>query len=104
VRTPITPDVIPARVYNHLNPLKGRVDRATLEYIRRVYEDLDDWHKEWDGEALPFRHGSRHLELTFWASSLSEIHRRNLAPESVLIRMLAAELYYAKVRLLCLSR
>lgn len=34
-----------ARVYDHLQPLKGKVDHHTLAYIRRVYADLDSWFR-----------------------------------------------------------
>lgn len=65
---------------DHLQPLKGKVDAHTLAYIRRVYADLDHWFAEWDA-----------------------IMSKTLDEESVLRKMLLADLHYAKLWVVCVA-
>lgn len=65
---------------DHLQPLKGKVDAHTLAYIRRVYADLDGWFSEWD-----------------------HITGKSYAEESVLRKMLLADLHYAKLWVVCVA-
>ncbi|KAG7529494.1 hypothetical protein FFLO_05601 [Filobasidium floriforme] len=68
------------RVWTHLHPLRGRIDTTTIDFVRRVSNDLLAWHAEWRT-----RHLQKHEE------------------ESVLVKLLDAELYYAQLWTACVA-
>lgn len=68
------------RVWTHLHPLRGRIDSTTIDFVRRVSNDLLAWHAEWRT-----RHLQKHEE------------------ESVLVKLLDAELYYAQLWTACVA-
>jgi hypothetical protein len=68
------------RVAEHLNPLHGKVDSQTISFVKRAFADLQDWYREWHG-----------------------IHRQRYDEESVLVRLLEAELVYAQLWTVCVA-
>jgi hypothetical protein len=78
----MTDVVIPplVRVWDHLHPLHGRVDSATIEFVRRISNDLITWHSEW-----------------------RTMHLQRCDENSVLVKLLDAELYYAQLWTTCVA-
>ncbi|KAF4621202.1 hypothetical protein D9613_000678 [Agrocybe pediades] len=68
------------QIYDFLAPLNGQVNANALALIRRANEALDDW---WSG--------------------CDELHRRTMDQDSLLRKVLAGELHYAKLWLVCVA-
>jgi len=68
------------QIYETLSPLNGQVNHTTLAYIRRANASLDKWWSDCD-----------------------ELHARTLEEDSLLRKMLAGELHYAKLWLVCVA-
>ncbi|KAI0088000.1 hypothetical protein BDY19DRAFT_892049 [Irpex rosettiformis] len=68
------------QIYETLSPLNGQVNHNTLAFIRRANVALDKWWQDWD-----------------------ELHRQSLDEESLQRKILAGELYYAKLWLVCVA-
>ncbi|KJA19930.1 hypothetical protein HYPSUDRAFT_143069 [Hypholoma sublateritium FD-334 SS-4] len=68
------------QIYDFLAPLNGQVNNNALALIRRANEALDDW---WTG--------------------CDELHRRTMDQDSLLRKVLAGELHYAKLWLVCVA-
>ncbi|KAI0682416.1 hypothetical protein BC835DRAFT_1299457 [Cytidiella melzeri] len=68
------------QIYETLSPLNGQVNHNTLAFIRRANVALDKWWQDWD-----------------------ELHRQSMDEESLQRKILAGELYYAKLWLVCVA-
>ncbi|KIK96659.1 hypothetical protein PAXRUDRAFT_825716 [Paxillus rubicundulus Ve08.2h10] len=68
------------QIYDTLAPLNGEVNHNTLAFIRRANVALDKW----------------------WADC-DELHRPTMDEESLLRKILAGELHYAKLWLVCVA-
>ncbi|KAF9531621.1 hypothetical protein CPB83DRAFT_848474 [Crepidotus variabilis] len=68
------------QIYEFLAPLNGQFSGNTLSIIRRANDALDKW----------------------W-SSCDELHRRTMDQDSLLRKILAGELHYAKLWLVCVA-
>lgn len=68
------------RVYETLAPLHGKVDAQTVSFVRRMFTSLAEWHHEWDA-----------------------IHRQHHSGDSVLVKLLEAELVYAQLWTVCVA-
>ncbi|KAF7793852.1 hypothetical protein EIP86_004973 [Pleurotus ostreatoroseus] len=68
------------QIYETLSPLNGQVNHNTLAFIRRANVALDKWWQDCD-----------------------ELHRETLDEESLPRKILAGELYYAKLWLVCVA-
>ena len=68
------------RVVEHLAPLHGKVDSQTISFVERMFSDLHDWYLEWYA-----------------------IHRLKYDDESVLVKLLEAELVYAQMWTVCVA-
>ncbi|PPR07388.1 hypothetical protein CVT26_013704 [Gymnopilus dilepis] len=68
------------QIYDFLAPLNGQVNNNALALIRRANEALDDW----------------------W-TNCDELHRRTMDQDSLLRKVLAGELHYAKLWLVCVA-
>ncbi|KDR75908.1 hypothetical protein GALMADRAFT_97916 [Galerina marginata CBS 339.88] len=68
------------QIYDFLAPLNGQVNNNALALIRRANEALDEW----------------------W-SNCDELHRRTMDQDSLLRKVLAGELHYAKLWLVCVA-
>nr|GAT56380.1 predicted protein [Mycena chlorophos] len=68
------------QIYETLAPLNGRVDHSTLAFIRRASVSLDKWWKDCD-----------------------ELHQQTMDENSLLRKILAGELHYAKLWLVCVA-
>ncbi|PPQ67296.1 hypothetical protein CVT25_005880 [Psilocybe cyanescens] len=68
------------QIYDFLAPLNGAVNNNALSLIRRANEALDDW---WSG--------------------CDELHCRTMDQDSLLRKVLAGELHYAKLWLVCVA-
>ncbi|KAF5348683.1 hypothetical protein D9758_006841 [Tetrapyrgos nigripes] len=68
------------QIYETLAPLNGQVNHNTLAFIRRANVALDKW---WQG--------------------CDELHRRTMDENSLLRKILAGELHYAKLWLVCVA-
>lgn len=71
---------IVVRVVDHLSPLHGKVDAQTISFVRRMFTDLQSWYREW-----------------------YSIHRTKYDEESVLVKLLEAELVYAQLWTVCVA-
>jgi len=68
------------QIYETLAPLNGQVNHNTLTFIRRAYVALDKW----------------------WADC-DELHRQTMDENSLLRKILAGELHYAKLWVVCVA-
>ncbi|KAF6760337.1 hypothetical protein DFP72DRAFT_1062307 [Ephemerocybe angulata] len=68
------------QIYETLIPLNGQINHNALAFIRRANIALDKWWTEHD-----------------------ELHRKTMDQESLLRKLLAGELHYAKLWLVCLA-
>ncbi|KAF9012314.1 hypothetical protein BDQ17DRAFT_1232266 [Cyathus striatus] len=68
------------QIYETLAPLNGQVNHNTLAFIRRANVALDKWWQEHD-----------------------ELHRRTMDQDSLLRKVLAGELHYAKLWVVCVA-
>lgn len=68
------------QIYETLVPLNGQVNHNTLSFIRRAFVALDNWWSEHD-----------------------ELHRRTMDQDSLLRKILAGELHYAKLWVVCVA-
>lgn len=68
------------RVWETLHPLRGRIDTSIIDFIRRVHNDLLQWHNEWRA-----------------------IHLRKHDENSIMVKLLDAELYYAQLWTACVA-
>ena len=71
---------IRVRVVEHLGPLHGKVDAQTISFVKRIFSDLQDWHREWHG-----------------------IHRQKYDEQAVLVKILEVELVYAQLWTICIA-
>lgn len=62
----------------HLNPLHGKADAATITFVRKMFDDMEAWFSEW-----------------------RNIHQARYGEDSVLMRMLEVELAYAELWTVC---
>ncbi|KAJ7703197.1 hypothetical protein B0H17DRAFT_922430 [Mycena rosella] len=69
-----------SQIYETLAPLNGQVNHNTLAFIRRANVALDKW---WD--------------------DCDELHRQTMDENSLLRKILAGELHYAKLWLVCVA-
>jgi hypothetical protein len=72
--------LLPAQIYETLAPLNGQVNHNTLAFIRRANVALDKWWQDCD-----------------------ELHRQTMDENSLLRKILAGELHYAKLWLVCVA-
>lgn len=68
------------RVWETLHPMRGRIDSAAIDFVRRVNKDLLLWHEDW-----------------------RSIHVEKLGQTHVLLELLDAELYYAQLWCACVA-
>jgi len=68
------------RVVEHLAPLHGKVDTQSISFVKRMFADLQEWYLEWYG-----------------------IHRTRHDDESVLVKLLEAELVYVQMWTVCVA-
>ncbi|EEB93774.1 hypothetical protein MPER_07529, partial [Moniliophthora perniciosa FA553] len=68
------------QIYETLAPLNGQVNHNTLAFIRRANVALDKWWQDCD-----------------------ELHRQTMDENSLLRKILAGELHYAKLWLVCVA-
>ncbi|TFK44692.1 hypothetical protein BDQ12DRAFT_30687 [Crucibulum laeve] len=68
------------QIYETLAPLNGQVNHNTLAFIRRANVALDKWWSDCD-----------------------ELHRRTMDQDSLLRKILAGELHYAKLWVVCVA-
>ncbi|THH02091.1 hypothetical protein EW026_g749 [Hermanssonia centrifuga] len=68
------------QIYETLSPLNGQVNHNTLAFIRRANVALDKWWQDCD-----------------------ELHRETMDDEALPRKILAGELYYAKLWLVCVA-
>ncbi|KIJ67756.1 hypothetical protein HYDPIDRAFT_37363 [Hydnomerulius pinastri MD-312] len=68
------------QIYETLAPLNGQVNHNTLAFIRRANVALDKWWSDCD-----------------------ELHRQTMDEDSLLRKILAGELHYAKLWLVCVA-
>jgi hypothetical protein len=71
---------LPVRVWETLHPLRGRIDSAAIDFVRRVNKDLLLWHEDWRG-----------------------IHLEKFGQTHVLLDLLDAELCYAQLWCACVA-
>ncbi|KAJ7462308.1 hypothetical protein B0H11DRAFT_2311715 [Mycena galericulata] len=74
------PMASPTDIYETLAPLNGQVNHNTLAFIRRANVALDKWWNDCD-----------------------ELHRQTMDENSLLRKILAGELHYAKLWLVCVA-
>ncbi|KAF8332612.1 uncharacterized protein EI90DRAFT_3145331 [Cantharellus anzutake] len=67
-----------SQIHETLLSMNGQVDNSTLAFVRRASIALDKWWEECD-----------------------ELHRTTMDPESLLRKILAGDLHYAKLWLIC---
>jgi len=77
---PFDSQLILVRVFDHLSPLHGKIDSQTISFVRRMFTDLQAWYREWYA-----------------------IHRQKLDEDSVLVKLLEAELVYAQLWTVCVA-
>ena len=65
---------------DRLSPLHGKIDSQTISFVYRTFTDLQDWYTEWHA-----------------------IHRQRHAEDSVLVKLLEAELVYAQMWTVCVA-
>ncbi|WRT65986.1 uncharacterized protein IL334_002937 [Kwoniella shivajii] len=68
------------RILEHLTPLHGKIDSATISFVKRMLSDLGSWYKEW-----------------------YSIHRTRYDDEDVLVKLLETELCYAQLWTVCVA-
>ncbi|WWC88185.1 uncharacterized protein L201_003090 [Kwoniella dendrophila CBS 6074] len=68
------------RILEHLTPLHGKIDSATISFVKRMLSDLNSWYKEW-----------------------YSIHRTRYEDEDVLVKLLETELCYAQLWTVCVA-
>ncbi|KZV73304.1 hypothetical protein PENSPDRAFT_574673 [Peniophora sp. CONT] len=68
------------QIYETVHPTHGQVNHATLSFIRRANVALDKWWQDSD-----------------------ELHRQSMDEDSLLRKVLAGELHYAKLWLVCVA-
>lgn len=68
------------QIYETLTSMNGQVNHNTLAFIRRASEALDKWWRDCD-----------------------ELHRQTMDEDSLLVKILAGELHYAKLWLVCVA-
>ncbi|KAI0268642.1 hypothetical protein BC834DRAFT_866568 [Gloeopeniophorella convolvens] len=68
------------QIYETLASMNGQVNHNTLAFIRRASEALDKWWRDCD-----------------------EMHRQTMDEDSLLVKILAGELHYAKLWLVCVA-
>ncbi|THH21337.1 hypothetical protein EW146_g187 [Bondarzewia mesenterica] len=69
-----------AQIHETLSPMHGEVNHSTLSFIRRANVALDKWWQDCD-----------------------ELHRQTMDGDSLLRKILAGELHYAKLWLVCVA-
>ena len=74
------PTIPAAQIYETLSPLNGQVNHNTLAFIRRANIALDKW----------------------WADC-DDLHRQTMDEEALPRKILAGELHYAKLWLVCVA-
>ncbi|ORX34127.1 hypothetical protein BD324DRAFT_636719 [Kockovaella imperatae] len=68
------------RVWDHLRPLHGKVDHKTISFVKRMFADMQGWYDEWN-----------------------TIQRQKVDADSVLVKLLEAELVYAQMWTVCVA-
>ncbi|KAL1405192.1 hypothetical protein Q8F55_008817 [Vanrija albida] len=68
------------RILDHLTPLHGKADSDTINFVRTVFGQMQDWYQEW-----------------------YDIHRTRYDEDSVLVRLLEADLVYAQLWTVCVA-
>ncbi|WVW80458.1 hypothetical protein I302_102440 [Kwoniella bestiolae CBS 10118] len=68
------------RILEHLTPLHGKIDSATISFVKRMLSDLNSWYKEWYA-----------------------MHRKRYDDEDVLVKLLETELCYAQLWTVCVA-
>jgi len=68
------------QIYETLTSMNGQVNHNTLAFIRRASEALDKWWRDCD-----------------------ELHRQTMDEDALLVKILAGELHYAKLWLVCVA-
>jgi hypothetical protein len=68
------------QIYETLTTVNGQVNHNTLAFIRRASDALDKWWRDCD-----------------------ELHRQTMDEDSLLVKILAGELHYAKLWLVCVA-
>ncbi|KAN0129203.1 hypothetical protein V8E53_012902 [Lactarius tabidus] len=68
------------QIYETLTSVNGQVNHNTLAFIRRASDALDKWWRDCD-----------------------ELHRQTMDEDSLLVKILAGELHYAKLWLVCVA-
>ncbi|KAI9509161.1 hypothetical protein F5148DRAFT_1275400 [Russula earlei] len=68
------------QIYETLTSMNGQVNHNTLQFIRRASEALDKWWRDCD-----------------------ELHRQTMDEDALLVKILASELHYAKLWLVCVA-
>jgi hypothetical protein len=93
-------NLISAQIYETLSSMNGEVNHATLAFIRRANAALDKWwqdcdelHREWAKAVGPPRAPPR----------LTRCAGQTMDDDALLRKILAGELHYAKLWLVCVA-
>ncbi|KLT45651.1 hypothetical protein CC85DRAFT_282270 [Cutaneotrichosporon oleaginosum] len=75
-------EMVNIRIYvsEQLNQLHGKADASTIAFVRRTFDEMEDWFFEWRG-----------------------IHRSRHDEDSVLMRLLEVELHYGQLWTVCVA-
>lgn len=68
------------RVVEHLNPLHGKLDTQTISFVRRIFADIQEWHREW-----------------------YKAHRQRYDEDHVMVKLLEAEMVNAQLWTVCVA-
>jgi hypothetical protein len=94
---PLVADSPPAQIYETLSPLDGQVNHNTLAFIRRANLALDKWWQDCDD----LHRTSRRPQPVVYATDSRT--GQSMDEESLARKMLAADLHYAKLWLVCVA-
>lgn len=86
----------PAQIYETLAPLNGQVNHNTLAFIRRANVALDKWWNDCDELHRTFVTNSN-------GSKSNAFIGQTMDQDSLLRKILAGELHYAKLWLVCVA-
>jgi hypothetical protein len=88
-----------AQIYETLAPLNGQVNHNTLAFIRRANVALDKWWSDCD----ELHSASFVLSTHNVYSTLNCAQGQSMDEEALLRKILAGELHYAKLWLVCVA-
>jgi hypothetical protein len=87
-----------AQIYETLAPLNGQVNHNTLAFIRRANVALDKWWADCDE-----MHRKRDSTLQCAMAYMLSLAGQTMAEDSLMRKILAGELHYTKLWLVCVA-